>query len=206
MNDHLTLRATSKRKKPRFIRQDAHKAKALEKNWRRPKGITNKVRLQKRGYRRQPETGWGSPVDVKYLSRDGKKMVLVTTVADVEKMNAKTDAAILAHTGAKRRLVLIATLKKRDITIININADAFEKAWQARLAAKAVLKEEKEKKKKAKSIEEKVEKKEDKKEEKKEDAEKKGEKKEEKKEEIISDDDKKKKEKEEKDKLLTKRT
>lgn len=203
MNDHLKLRTMKKKKKPRFIRQDAHKAMRIEKKWRRPKGITNKIRLQRRGYRRRPETGWGSPCDVKGLSREGKRLILVTMPAQIDALDPKKDTAIIGRMGAKKKLVAIAALKRRGITIHNIDADHFEKSWQAKMAAKAALKEQEKEKKKAKSIDEKVEKKDEKKEEKKE--EKKGEGKEAKPGES-SEEERKKKEKEEKDRLLTKRT
>ena len=40
----LELRKRIKRKKPEFIRQDAHKKKSLESKWRKPKGLHSKMR------------------------------------------------------------------------------------------------------------------------------------------------------------------
>jgi large subunit ribosomal protein L32e len=213
MSDHLKIRAIAKRKKPRFIRQDAHKCMRIKSLWRRPKGITNKIRLQRRGYRRRPETGWGSPTDIKYKSQEGHNIILVATVLEAQALKPKKDAAIIARTGAKKKLAIIEVLTKNNITILNVNAELFKKVVTAKLAEKQAAKEEKDKKKEKKTLDEKAKSDSTKKK----DAEKK-------KEDVASEDTslnasddstsqdepldegKKKKEKEDKDKLLTKRT
>ena len=70
--NHLALRAQMKGKKPEFIRQDAHKKPGLGWKWRRPKGITSKMRLHLKGYRRIVKKGYRSPKDVRGLTKDGK--------------------------------------------------------------------------------------------------------------------------------------
>ena len=40
----LELRAKLKKKKPRFIRQDAHKIKRIDKSWRKPRGKDSKIK------------------------------------------------------------------------------------------------------------------------------------------------------------------
>lgn len=51
----------------KFIRQDAHKKAKLKNLWRKPKGLHNKMRLQKKGYRRLPKVGMGTPNTEKNL-------------------------------------------------------------------------------------------------------------------------------------------
>ena len=53
-----------KKKKPKFIRQDAHKKGRLAKKWRKPKGLQSKMRLCKKGYRKRISKGYKSPKEV----------------------------------------------------------------------------------------------------------------------------------------------
>ena len=71
MKELLELRNKIKAKKPRFIRHDAHKKKRVSLNWRRPRGRQSKMRLHKKGYARGRSTGFGSPNQIRNLSRQG---------------------------------------------------------------------------------------------------------------------------------------
>jgi large subunit ribosomal protein L32e len=191
MADLLKLRKAIKKKKPEFIRQDAHKKAKLKKRWRRPKGLHSKMRLCHRGYRRNVEKGWGSPKEARGLHPSGLKAVLVCAVADLNKIDAKVGGGIISSgVGLKKRAEIAKAAKARGIRILNVKVDEFlaelEEKMKKRKELKAKWVAEKEKKKKEKETKAK-------------------EKKEEKLAEKLTEEEKKEKEKEEKEKILTKK-
>lgn len=117
----LLLRRILKRKKPKFVKQDAHKKAKLSDSWRKPRGLQSKVRLEKKGYRSSISVGWKSPVKVRGLTREGYEPIKVNNVADLKKINPKTQAAeISATVGLKKKLGILEQSEKLGIHIKNI--------------------------------------------------------------------------------------
>ncbi|MDG7043343.1 MAG: hypothetical protein JRM98_04415, partial [Nitrososphaerota archaeon] len=48
-------------KKPKFLRQESWRYKKLKPNWRKPKGIDNKMRLQEKGWPPLVKVGYRTP-------------------------------------------------------------------------------------------------------------------------------------------------
>ncbi len=171
----LKVRAAIKRKKPKFIRQDAHKKDKLEEKWRKPRGLHSKMRLKKRGYRRSVTTGYKSPKSVRGLTKREKLLpMLISSKKDLEAIDPKKHAIILSSSiGMRKKALLVQDIKKTGFTIINVKdtekfltsvksmMDERKKGKESRLKQKEEkLKEKKKKadeKEKKKSIEEKVE-------------------------------------------------
>jgi large subunit ribosomal protein L32e len=166
MEKKLQERKERKGKKPTFIRQDANKKPSLPQAWRKPRGRQSKMRLNKRGYNRTPSTGWSSPSEVKGLSPEGLLPVVVATVAELERLDAKQHGLVLSATlGNKKRELLLTKAKEKGLKIINVkDVEAQLKELSDKVAARKkvkadrdVKKAEKEKKSaKEKSIEETV--------------------------------------------------
>jgi large subunit ribosomal protein L32e len=117
----LETRRHLKRKKPVFLRQDGHKKKKLGLKWRRPKGLHNKIRLNKRGYRRNVSVGFKSPVEVRGLSQTGLQMVVVHNKNELQTITPKTQAIIIGKTvGVRKKLEIIKTSVEKKITILNL--------------------------------------------------------------------------------------
>lgn len=169
--EHLNHRLKSKQKKPTFTRQDAHKKTGLAKGWRRPRGIQSKMRLQKKGYKSSPSRGWGSPRKVRTLTREGLVPVMISSVEQIQNLDAKKDAALISgKLGKKRKLELIEELLKKKISIINIKepqkyADKVKKEFEDKVSKKKEEKKKQETKKEKKEEKEKTETKTDNKEE-----------------------------------------
>jgi len=137
MKELLAIRKLLKRKKPTFIRQDAHKKKRVSDIWRKPRGRHNKMRLHIKGYARGRSTGYGSPVAVKGLSKQGLVQCVVTTLNDFANKNPKTDGIIISRTvGAKNRLALIDYAQKNNFTIINLDVDKVKQSIENQIAEK----------------------------------------------------------------------
>jgi len=177
----LELRNKLKRKKPDFIRTDAHKKKRLEENWRRPRGRHNKIRLCKKGHRKKPSQGYRSPKAVRGLDKSGLKPVVVKNVSDLVSLDKQKDGAVISGNVGKRKKIEIAKKGiELGITFLNFDPKKFlEKIEQE----KKVKEEEKAKKKEKKEAE--VKEKKEKEAEKKEEAEKKKEELEKEKEKVL---------------------
>jgi len=179
----IELRKGMKEKKPKFIRQDAHK-KRLKKRWVRPKGLHSKVRLGRAGHAKAVSAGYRSPKSVRGLSVEGLNVKRVFNEECLKGLDKEKDGVIIASSlGSKKKILLLKKTKEQGIKVLNINVDEYLKRKEEEQKKKS---EEKKKKQEKKKEEKKVEEKD-------------------KLEEKLSDEEKQDKEKEEKDKLLTKR-
>ena len=174
----------------KFIRKDAHKKTRVGTGWRKPKGIQNKKRLQRKGNATKVKPGFGTKTTEKNTTRQGLKIITITTTEELKNINPKTQAIIISKTGKKKKLEIIAEAEKAKITITNFNAARYKENAQKQQEQKEETSKERKKKLEEKARTEKAaeKKKEDKKTETTE----------------LSDEEKKKHEKEEKDKVLTK--
>lgn len=125
-NKLLELRKNIKSKKPDFLRQDAHKVKKLDQNWRRPKGRHSKMRFKLRGYRKSPSMGYSSPVEARGLNKDGLKEVLVNNIKDLGKINDNEIALLSSGMGLRKRIEVLKKAKEQRLMISNIkDIDSF---------------------------------------------------------------------------------
>lgn len=117
----IELRRRIKRKKPEFVRAESWRYTRLKENWRRPKGIDNKVRKHVLGWPKSPRIGYRGPKASRGLHPSGYKEVLVRNVDELNKISSETTAVRIAHTVGmqKRREILV---KARDLNIRVLNA------------------------------------------------------------------------------------
>lgn len=71
----------------------------LKPNWRRPRGIDNRMRRQYRGNKPLVKIGYGNPVKTRHLLPNGFKKFLIRNLQDVEilLMNNRVYCGELAH-------------------------------------------------------------------------------------------------------------
>ena len=169
----------------RFTRHESHKKKSVKPNWRRPRGLHNKVRLGKRGYRIKPDTGYRTPKPARGTS-DGKRLVLIRSGQDLNGLKSGECILILSsRLGGRKKLELLAKMKGFKI----MQGDAEELA--KRITEAHEKRKKASQKKKSQRSKKKTEEKKDKKEEAKQDG--------------MTEDEKKKAAKDEKDKILTRK-
>jgi len=117
----LRLRAKVKKKKPDFVRQESWRYDRLKENWRRPKGIDNKMRRKIKGWPPTVNVGYRGPKAARGLHPSGYEEVLVYNVEDLKKVSPKTQAVRIAHTvGKKKRMQILQEAKKRKIVVLNL--------------------------------------------------------------------------------------
>jgi large subunit ribosomal protein L32e len=118
----LTLRRALDRKRPIFGRQAANRYWRIGRDgaWRRPRGLQSKQRRHY-GYRTQiVSIGYRSPAAVRGLVPSGFRPVIVHTPDDLERIDPRTEAAIIARpVGTRRRLTLEETARKLGVHVLN---------------------------------------------------------------------------------------
>ncbi len=117
----IRLRKRVKSKKPRFARQESWKYVRLKENWRRPKGLDNKVRKRYKGWPPRVSAGYRGPKASRSLHPSGFKEVLVHNADHLDEIDPKIQAARIAHTvGKKERANILTEARKKKIQILNL--------------------------------------------------------------------------------------
>ncbi|MDI9633823.1 MAG: 50S ribosomal protein L32e [Methanolinea sp.] len=107
-------------KSARFKRDGYGKKKQLADCWRRPRGLHNKQRIQKKAKGPLPTPGYGSPLVARGLHPSGYREVLVHNPAGLEGLDPERDAIrIAAGVGAKKRLLIQEMALKAGLKILN---------------------------------------------------------------------------------------
>lgn len=150
MKKDLELRNKLKKKKPVFLKQDAHKKAKLAKNWRQPKGRHSKMRLKLASYRKQPSAGYSSPKTVRGLNALGLKEVKVESLKDLENIKKDEGVVIGKTVGQKKKVEILKRIQEmKNITVINIkNIEEFIKESEKKLKSKKEESKEREEEKK----------------------------------------------------------
>lgn len=117
----LEIRKKMKKRKPSFYRQEwFRKKEAVGLKWRKPRGIHSKQRRHNKARGALPRAGYGSPVAVRGLDRQGLREVVVRNVKDVQKIRQKEEIAIIASgVGKKKRLEILEFAMENNIKVGN---------------------------------------------------------------------------------------
>jgi large subunit ribosomal protein L32e len=104
----------------KFVRREASRYKKLSKKWRRPKGISNKVRRRFSGRGPVPSIGYGTDRRKRGLHPSGLKEVLVSTLKDLEGVDPKTFAVrISGKVGKRKKALLLARADEMKLKVLN---------------------------------------------------------------------------------------
>jgi large subunit ribosomal protein L32e len=116
----LKARKRAKKKKPDFVRHESWRYIKLKENWRRPRGLDNKMRRKIKGWPPTVSVGYKGSKVSRGLHPSGYREVLVHNVQEISNVDPKTQAARIAHTvGKKTRAQIIAVAKKSKVVILN---------------------------------------------------------------------------------------
>ncbi|XP_070566777.1 large ribosomal subunit protein eL32-like [Ptychodera flava] len=114
-----------KKRTKKFIRHQSDRYHKLKKNWRKPKGIDNRVRRRFKGQYKMPNIGYGSNKRTKHMLPDGFRKFLVHNVKELEvlMMSNRTFAAEIAHNvSSKKRKFIVERAQQLAIKVTNANA------------------------------------------------------------------------------------
>ena len=119
----LEKREERKSSQPAFKRGEWFRYKKLGTSWRRPRGVTNKMRRNRRYRPPKVRIGFGKPASVRFLHPSGFKEVLVHNVKDMESIDPKVQAARIGSTvGTRKRIFMIEVADKKGIRVLNRGA------------------------------------------------------------------------------------
>lgn len=116
----LRIRKKLKRKKPAFNRQEYKKHVKLKKKWKRPRGITSKLRMHERSRGRLPSPGFSSPKKVRGLSRSGLEVVHVSNPSQLNEEMKNKSVLISSGVGKRKKTDILNKAKELGINIENI--------------------------------------------------------------------------------------
>lgn len=118
--DLLRARKKVSATRPNFVRQESWRYIRLAENWRKPKGIDNKMRKQVSGVPALVKVGYRGPKQARGLHPSGYRDILVHNVKDLKKLDPKTEAARIGHAvGRRKRIVIVNTASTLGIRVLN---------------------------------------------------------------------------------------
>lgn len=150
----------------KFIQTDGHKRSKLKKVWRKPRGLQNKMRLKKKGYRVCVDVGYKTPVATRGMIKN-LVPVNVKCLADLKGFDSKTCGVLIsAKLGDAKRIKIIDEAKKANLTLLNIkDSESIKKRFEEKQAKQKqkidTRKKSKAAKPESKKLEDKLESKED---------------------------------------------
>nr|CAG4636643.1 EOG090X0HTB [Eubosmina coregoni] len=114
-----------KKRTKQFVRHQSDRYHKLKKNWRRPKGIDNRVRRKFKGQFLMPKVGYGSSKLTRHMLPNGFRKVVVNNLKELEILmmqNRKFCAEIGHAVSSKKRKVIVERAKQLAIKVTNANA------------------------------------------------------------------------------------
>ncbi len=113
----------SRRKKPKFRRQESWRYKRVGDTWRKPHGIDSKMRKKVKGWPVSPTTGYRSPKKTRGLHPSGFVETRVQSVEDLGGIDPELQAIRIARTvGGRKRVEILALAEEKGIHVLNPRA------------------------------------------------------------------------------------
>ena len=119
--ERLRLRKQIKKRTPDFLREEWFRYKRIPKNWRKPDGISSKMRINLKYRPSKVRVGFRGPKDTRGLHPSGFEEVIVNNVMDLESIDPKTQAVRIGSTvGTKKRISIEKKAEELEVRILNI--------------------------------------------------------------------------------------
>ncbi|XP_032093403.1 60S ribosomal protein L32-like [Thamnophis elegans] len=114
-----------KKRTKKFFRHQSDRYVKIKRNWRKPRGIDNRVRKRFKGQILMPNIGYGSNKKTKHMLPSGFRKFLVHNVKELEvvMMSNKSFCAEIAHNVlSKNRKIIVERAAQLAIKVTNPNA------------------------------------------------------------------------------------
>lgn len=116
----LKLRKRIKERTPTFLREEWFRYKRISENWRRPDGLTSKMRINLKYRPSKVRVGFRGPRETRGLHSTGFEEVMVYTVDDLDHIDPKVQAArIGGSVGTKKRVKIEKKAAELEVRILN---------------------------------------------------------------------------------------
>lgn len=114
-----------KKRTKKFIRHQSDRYDKLKPNWRKPKGIDNRVRRRFKGQYLMPNVGYGSNKKTRHMLSNGLRKFVVSNVKELEVLlmaNRSYSAEVAHNVSSRKRKEIVERAQQLDIKITNPNA------------------------------------------------------------------------------------
>jgi large subunit ribosomal protein L32e len=119
-DDLLSARKKVSATRPKFVRQESWRYIRLAENWRKPKGVDNKMRKQVSGVPPLVKVGYRGPKRARGLHPSGYRDRLIHNIRDLEKLDPKIDAARIGHSvGRRKRIDIVSKANALGVKVLN---------------------------------------------------------------------------------------
>jgi len=127
----MKLRKRISKKRPHFKRFESWRFVRIKDQWRKPRGIDNKMRTEEQGWPKSVKVGYRGPSAVRGLHPSGKEEVTVWNPVDVENVDVETQVArIGGSVGGRKREAVLEKAEKLGVRVLNLGVkepeDEFE--------------------------------------------------------------------------------
>ena len=118
---NLKVRKQIKKRTPNFLREEWFRYKRISKNWRKPDGITSKMRINLKYRPNRVRVGYRSPKEVRGLHPSGFEEVSIYNIDELKNIDNKKQAIRIGSTvGTKKRIQIEKKAEDLEIRILNI--------------------------------------------------------------------------------------
>jgi large subunit ribosomal protein L32e len=116
----LRTRARINKKRPHFKRFESWRFVRIKDQWRKPRGIDNKMRTEEQGWPKSVKVGYRGPAAVRGLHSSGMEEVMVWNTKDLEKVDPETQVARIGGTvGGRKREAILEKAEELKLRILN---------------------------------------------------------------------------------------
>ena len=120
LKELVAKRAEISVNRPKFVRQESWRYVRIHPEWRKPKGVDNKVRRQDKGWPALVRVGYRGPTGARGLHPSGHYEAIVQRTADLEGLVPGRDVARIGRTvGAKKRDTILERATELGIRVVN---------------------------------------------------------------------------------------
>ena len=127
----MKIRKRISKKRPHFKRFESWRFVRIKDQWRKPRGIDNKMRTEESGWPKSVKVGYRGPVAVRGLHPTGKEEVMVWNIEDLEGVDVETQVArIGGSVGGRKREAMLDKAEELDIHVLNPGAKEREDEFE----------------------------------------------------------------------------
>jgi large subunit ribosomal protein L32e len=116
----LELRKSIAEQRPRFVRPESWRLVRLHPEWRKPKGLDNKIRKSFKGYPKRVKVGYRGPAKARGYHPSGHIDVLVHSPLQLEDLIPEKDAVRIGRrVGSKKRAEILKRATELGLRVLN---------------------------------------------------------------------------------------